>query len=202
MTAKGAKQGPSPKRGARYEALQRGDKFYTSPHPCKRGHMGLKVAATGTCIPCKNLLEAVRIAADRENYNARKVRERAGKLRVLADKAKASRDSEPPEKRSVRLQQAKEKSRAWRRANPRHHLALTTAHKARIKRATPAWADSAKIVAVYNNCPLGWQVDHVIPLRGKLVSGLHVHDNLQYLPAKENRAKSNQFEVVNGHRYR
>lgn len=197
MTAKGAKQGPSPKRGARYEALQRGDQFYISPRPCKRGHTGLKVTATGTCVLCKSLLEAARIAADRGKYNARKVRERADKLEVLAASAKAIRDSEPPEKRDVRLRRAKEKSRAWRKANPRHHLALTNAHKARIKRATPAWADRAKIVAVYKNCPLGWQVDHVIPLRGKLVSGLHVHGNLQYLPAKENRAKSNQFEVLN-----
>jgi hypothetical protein len=35
----------------------------------------------------------------------------------------------------------------------------------------------------------------VIPLRGKLVSGLHVHNNLQVLPQSKNRKKHNCFEV-------
>lgn len=40
-----------------------------------------------------------------------------------------------------------------------------------------------------------WQVDHVIPLRGKIVSGLHVHENLQLLPARVNQEKKNKFDA-------
>jgi hypothetical protein len=36
-------------------------------------------------------------------------------------------------------------------------------------------------------------VDHVIPLKGRLVSGLHVVENLRVIPGKENLAKNSKF---------
>jgi hypothetical protein len=61
----------------------------------------------------------------------------------------------------------------------------------------PPWADIGKIKEVYKLArQLGMTVDHVIPLRGKYVSGLHVHNNLQLLPAAVNFSKGNKFEVT------
>ena len=74
-----------------------------------------------------------------------------------------------------------------------------TAASARYRAAklnrTPVWSELDLIKEFYRNCPVGSEVDHVLPLQGKLVSGLHVIDNLQYLTVAENRSKSNKFEI-------
>lgn len=61
--------------------------------------------------------------------------------------------------------------------------------------ATPKWVDLNKIKEVYKNCPKGYEVDHIIPLRSKIVCGLHVHWNLQYLTPSDNLKKSNKLIV-------
>lgn len=63
-----------------------------------------------------------------------------------------------------------------------------------IKERTPPWSETNLIYNYYNNCPKGYHVDHIIPLRGKNVSGLHVLSNLQYLLAKDNIKKSNNYK--------
>lgn len=60
---------------------------------------------------------------------------------------------------------------------------------------TPQWANLDKIKEIYNNCPEGYHVDHIIPLQVEFISGLHVENNLQYLTARENCSKGNKFIV-------
>lgn len=62
--------------------------------------------------------------------------------------------------------------------------------------ATPKWADLEAIKLFYKNCPKGYEVDHIIPLQGKEVCGLHVLNNLQYLSKHENRQKYNKLLEV------
>jgi hypothetical protein len=83
----------------------------------------------------------------------------------------------------------------WRRANPEKVRSAKAAHYSRMKRIPP-WADVQLIEDIYlyaktmRACGVDVHVDHIVPLRGKLVSGLHTHDNLQVIPAKENMRKN------------
>lgn len=92
------------------------------------------------------------------------------------------------------------------RREPMERLALLRFHAnkrraAKIQR-TPAWADLDAMRDMYDRAHAlteetgaEYHVDHIYPLQGKLVSGLHVHNNLQILTASENSKKRNHFEV-------
>jgi 5-methylcytosine-specific restriction endonuclease McrA len=66
------------------------------------------------------------------------------------------------------------------------------ARQARKLRIVP-WTEEKEISEFYKNCPKGYHVDHIIPLQGEYVSGLHTLNNLQYLSAEENLKKGNKF---------
>lgn len=90
----------------------------------------------------------------------------------------------------------------WVKANP-HVIAAKSQRRNAIKaNACPVWSDSKRINRVYyiarrvsEITGVEHQVDHVIPLRGKYVSGLHVPENLRVVTAEYNLLKSNKYEV-------
>jgi hypothetical protein len=86
-----------------------------------------------------------------------------------------------------------ERMKIWRSENPHMNTAYVRQYNLAKENRTPAWADVKTIHNFYRNCPEGLQVDHIHLLQGKLVSGLHILDNLQYLTKEQNTTKSNKF---------
>lgn len=90
----------------------------------------------------------------------------------------------------------KSAKKQWNDANPEKRLANCRKYQASKLNATPDWLTKehlAEITSFYVNCPDGFHVDHIVPLRGKNVRGLHVPWNLQYLDASSNMRKSNRL---------
>jgi hypothetical protein len=69
-------------------------------------------------------------------------------------------------------------------------------YQASLLQRTPLWLTEDQLNDLnmfYMNCPYGYEVDHIVPLQGKNVSGLHVPWNLQYLTPHDNRSKMNKY---------
>lgn len=84
---------------------------------------------------------------------------------------------------------------SWKKRNRGKVNADWMLRYAKKKSATPKWLSKMQVKQIeniYKMCPPGYHVDHIIPLRGKLVSGLHVPWNLQHLPAMDNVKKGNR----------
>jgi len=97
-------------------------------------------------------------------------------------------------------------TKKWKKANPGKVVANTTKRKTHIRLRTPKWLTDIDFERMQNEYRLAsllskvtgsaWEVDHIIPLLGKTVSGLHVPSNLRAIQKMDNLAKSNKFEVA------
>ncbi len=85
----------------------------------------------------------------------------------------------------------------WKRkGDPEYFKVKVAAHRIRAEKLNrlPAWADEQKIEEIIKNCPDGLEIEHEFPLQGRLISGLHVHQNIGYMSAKQNASKHNNFK--------
>lgn len=199
----------------RASAKEAGAKRYNTGIPCIHGHLADRYVSGGACVECmRNHTKArdVRLPSyNRERFAAwyEKNRERhchntkQWKSQNL-EKFKGYRKAYY-HRNKVAL---REQTKLWRKRNPQRAFlqqkrwielnrgrvnAYVARRRALKVRATPVWSDQVAIDHFYSECPLGYEVDHIVPLVSEEVCGLHVLNNLQYLPVKENRSKGNRL---------
>jgi len=107
--------------------------------------------------------------------------------------------------RSVNKENIAEYSKAYYENNKASYIAKDAKRRAAKLKRTPKWLteeDHWMFNEIYSLAKLReeltgvkWHVDHIIPLQGTLVSGLHVPTNLQVITAKRNLEKSNKYVI-------
>lgn len=201
---------------SRSEAREIGATRYFTGKPCKHGHVAERYTVKATCVTCAlSRAEAQRKdggdtykayqdtyrAENRDTLLSYQRRYWAGQREAInaARRASGAEEKAKRAKRSKRYyDENKDAVNARVKAlRPKHRArdnALSKTKKARKIKATPAWADLAAIKRIYAQAAeLGFHVDHIIPLRSKLVCGLHVETNLRPLPPADNMKKHNSF---------
>ena len=77
--------------------------------------------------------------------------------------------------------------------DPEKYRKIST-QRAKHRNRIPKWADKRRLHSFYRMAnDLGLTVDHIVPLQGTLICGLHVENNLQLMSYSDNCAKGNRF---------
>jgi hypothetical protein len=97
----------------------------------------------------------------------------------------------------------KSRQRLWSKTNRGLANSLSKKYKLKKLNATPSWLNESQLLLIKCKYQVAamlnvhgvepWHVDHIIPIRGKDVCGLHVPWNLQVIPAKDNLSKGNRI---------
>ncbi len=165
------------------QAISLGATRYFTGKSCKHGHISERMLSNRSCVTCSQV--------KREEYRVSHLKEESDRKNTWVA--------------ANRTQVNEQKSR-WKRENP-HLIALSSAsRRTATKSRNPKWltaedkdlmAEIYKLAQFRSKCTgVKHHVDHVIPLMGKLASGLHSPWNMQILTATDNTLKYNKYEAA------
>lgn len=200
-------------------AASRGFKIYYTNKPCKHNHVCGRYVSDGRCVVCSSLKGKRVYQNNREEYirkqlarDALRVEERAEYQKeyykqnrdkfIETASAYYESNKEYISERNKKFYQENrqrilEEKRRWAEENRETVSARNSYNRA--KRSLRFVGEFDEINEIYRECALRRRdgedvhVDHIVPLQGKLASGLHIPANLAIIPAKENHAKYSSF---------
>jgi len=196
------------RKDAKFHGL---NKYFTGI-PCKRGHIVERYTSNYKCPLChqetriesdvkyreihrNDILERQNTART-QNPNGRKAESlkyyREHKLRIYTYQRKWC---------AVNKEKVKATHKKWRSNNPEKLAIANRRYLSIRKQAIPMWSEPELIKRIYlmrdrlnEMWGTSFEVDHIVPLQGKTVCGLHCWDNLQLLEAKLNSSKGNKLK--------
>ena len=184
----------------RSEAKAQGAKLYFTGEPCKHGHVAPR-KTKGACVECLKV-EWSEALVKRADYYANYNRSSAG---VKAKQDYYARNTEAVKARA-QARPTEEKHfhrKKHKAANPDLYKELVNVRRRRFRDATPKWLTAEQkleirfhyrlAIALSRSTKIPHAVDHIIPLQGEDVCGLHVPWNMQVLTQDENLQKSNKL---------
>jgi 5-methylcytosine-specific restriction endonuclease McrA len=184
----------------RQEAKATGAKYYFTGEPCKHGHIAPR-KTKGSCVECLKVEweKANTTRADYfRDYNKSEAGQQAKRKYYEANKENViARAQARPDEDKRRYKKTHKVN------NPDMYKEMTSLRRRRFRDATPKWlTDTHKMeirlkyrLAIELSRATGERhaVDHIVPLHGENVCGLHVPWNLQVLTQKDNLLKYNRM---------
>lgn len=154
-----------------------------------------KTKIDGLCTVCKSCKKATTVAWGKQNKERKAAHSKTWALKNPKRQAEIKRAHY---ERNLDAHIAKRK--AWAEKNRTYFVAKCAERRGHRFKATPGWADFDEIEAFYADAArlsietgYPWHVDHAVPLKSKLVCGLHCESNLRVIPASENLSKCNRY---------
>jgi hypothetical protein len=184
----------------RQEAKDTGAKYYFTGEPCKHGHVAPR-KTKGACVECLKVewekANTTRAEYFRE-YNKSEAGQQAKRKYYEANKENViARAQARPDEDKRRYKKTHKVN------NPDMYKEMTSLRRRRFRDATPDWLTDAHKMEIRLKYRLAielsratgerYAVDHIIPLHGENVCGLHVPWNLQVLTQKDNLVKYNRL---------
>jgi hypothetical protein len=182
-------------QATRKAALAIGETQYFTGKPCVKSHIANRRTKTGECMACR-----AEFLVQWRAKNPQKVKHHNDTQHINHAEKLAARARKYYAENAEELRLKKQK---YQRNNLHIYAKSGAKRKAAKLQRTPAWLTDIDFERIGNEYKLAalltkvtgssWHVDHIIPLQGKMVSGLHVPSNLRVLPATENIRKSNLY---------
>jgi hypothetical protein len=184
----------------RAEAKATGAAYYFTGEPCKHGHVAPR-KTKGVCVECMKL-EWQRGNETRAEYFAEYNKSEAGQ-KAKQGYYERNKDAVIARAQARNTAVVTQYKLAYKERNPELYRELVNARRRRFRQALPDWLSNEQrmeirlkyrlAIEMSKRTGMQYVVDHIVPLQGETVCGLHVPWNMEVITQEKNLKKSNKL---------